>query len=598
MKTSAILLILLLAIAGCSKAPLPTENEITAPVTTVYSSKIIVKSMLENSANIDSAEVFLNGQSIGHTPLIFEVATQGIYAVRVQKLEYQIYSQSLDVRAGESAYVEAVLKKLPGQHGQLLVTVNKDSCEINLSNDLGATVQQTVGNELAAVLPSAGYFIKVNKLGYKPILRATQVAKDSITIENLLLERMETIEPPQAHLQVPDSAKINSPVLVEWRTFNADRVDIDYVTAPGLNGKQEISFKTVGLRVITLTAYNEHGSISVTDSVRIVNEIVTPPPSPVAPELEVELSPKIVRIGEPVRLSWQTNGKYVIIDQGVGTRGSQGTEEIQFLSSGTKVVTVIAYGKDDLQTIAKDSVYVKQPQPTELPVITLTVSDSAAVGKPVVIEWRSGNATRVDIDYLGQIGLNGKSEISFDSPGVRVISATAYNSAGQVSVSDTVAIYEIAPEPEEPLVVDPIEVGCKVKVCAYHQSLPKVVENAAVMTVKVAGKYRVQAKANFDSGDDQKNESFFILLRDSAGDLLWPSDPNAGPYKVVLDEPGAAHIAWTEAGLFDLPAGKCTFEIHHFGTISPQYPELVIGGPIKEAESVEILGFRIEYIPE
>jgi len=596
MKTTGILIILVLAIAGCSKAPLPTENEMTTPIESV-ASKIIVKSMLENSTNVDSAAVFLNGEFIGQTPLIYTLKDQGIYAVRVQKQEYQIYSQSLDVRNGESAYVEAVLKKLPVQHGQLLVTVNQDSCEINLSNDLGATVQQRIGNELAAVLPSAGYFIKVNKLGYQPILRATQVAKDSITIENLRLERIEAFEPPQAQLLVPDSAKINSPVLVVWRTLNADRVDIDYLTAPGLSGKQEISFKTAGMRTITLTAYNEHGSVSVTDSVRIVNEIVTPP-IPEAPELEVELSPKMVRIGEPVRLSWQSTGKYVIIDQGVGTRGSQGTEEIQFLSAGTKVVTVIAYGKDDLQTIAKDSVYVKLPQPTELPVLTLAVSDSAAVGQPVVFEWRSGNATRVDIDYLGQIGLNGKSEILFDSPCFLVISATAYNSAGQVSVSDTVAIYEIAPEPEEPLVVDPIEVGCKVKVCAYHQSLPKVAENAAVMTIKVAGKYRVQAKANFDSGDDQKNESFFILLRDAAGDLLWPSDPNAGPYKVVLDEPGAAHIAWTEAGLFDLPAGKCTFEIHHFGTISPQYPEMVIGGPIKEAESVEILGFRIEYLPE
>jgi hypothetical protein len=584
-----------IAFAGCSKAPLPTETGTQTPAEVVKSSKIVVKAVQENSAPIDSATVFLNGEYIGLTPLNYELKDQGIYAVRVQKQQFQIYSQSLEVRNGEAAYVEALLQKIPGQHGQLLVTVNQDSCEINLSNNLGTTVQQKYGNELAAVLPTAGYFIKVNKLGYKPIFRATHVVKDSITIENLLLEQIEPSEPPQAQLLLPDSVKVNLPVLVEWRTSNAERVDVDYITAPGLNGKQEIIFKTAGLRSISLTAYNEYGSVSVTDSVWIVNEISE---KPAAPVLNVDLSPKVVRIGEPVRLTWQTNGKYVMIDQGVGTRGSQGSEEIRFLSPGTKVVTVIAYGKDDQQTVAKDSVYVKQPQPTELPVISLSASDSAAVGKPVVIEWRTGNATQVDIDYLGQVGLNGKSEILFDSPGVRVISATAYNSAGQVSVSDTVAIYEIAPEPEEPLVVEPIEVGCKVKVCAYHQSLPKVAENAAVMTIQVAGKYRVQAKANFDSGDDQKNESFFILLRDAAGDLLWPSDPNAGPYKVVLDEPGAAHISWTEAGFFNLPAEKCTFEIHHFGTISPQYPELVIGGPIKEAESVEILGFRIEYLPE
>lgn len=593
-KVAIFFIISLIAIAGCSKAPLPTENETPTVTESVALSRIVVKAVQENSEVVDSAAVYLNSEYIGTTPLNYELKEQGIYAIRVQKQEFQIYSQSLDIRRGKDAYVEAVLKKMPSRHGQLLVTVNQDSCEINLSNDLGATVEQKYGNELAAVLPSAGYFIRVNKLGYKPILRATHVAKDSITIENLLLEKIESTEPPQAELVLPDSAKINAPVLVEWQTSNAERVDVDYITSPGLNGKREILFKTAGLRTITLTAYNQHGTVSVTDSVRIVKEIVYPPSAPI---VEMTLSPKVVRIGEPVRLNWQTNGKYVMIDQGIGTRGSQGTEEIQFMSAGTKVVTIIAY-KNEQQAVVKDSVYVKKPQPTELPVITLTVSDSAAAGRPVEVEWHAGNADQVDIDYLGQVGLNGKNEITFDTPGTRVISATAYNIAGETTVQDTVIIYEMTTDPDDPPVVEPIEVDCKVKVCAYHQSIPKVVENAAEATIQVSGNYRVLAQVNFDSGDEQKNESFFILLHNTAGERIWPNDPNAGPYKVVPDEPGEAHIAWKDAGEFYLPAGKHTFEIHHYGTIVDQYPEFVIDGPIKEAESVEILGFKIEYLPE
>jgi len=291
-------------------------------------------------------------------------------------------------------------------------------------------------------------------------------------------------------------------------------------------------------------------------------------------------------------LSWFTDGKYVIIDQGIGTRGTEGTEELVFQSSGTKTITAIAYGYNDLTTIRKDSVYVKQPNGPLKPQVTLSVSDSAAVGEPVLIEWHALFATHVDIDYLGQVGLNGKSEISFDSPGLRIISATAYNEPQTTTVKDTVIIFE----KEETVQVDPITVVCNKTIAANHYQLPRVIEKAAEVTIEKAGFYKILAEVFYNSGDEQLNESFFVGVKNAQAIQQWPTDPNAGVYKVVPDDPGPAHVTFREAGTFSLSAGTNVIQLHHYVTIANQYPDFIVNGPIIRAESVTIKSFRLEFI--
>lgn len=585
-KILTLAIIALIALAGCSKAPLPTDSAVENPEDT-NGSFLKIKAIDEISTDITDADVYLNGNLIGKTPLDYETELQGTFAVRVQKEKFMLYGQSVTIDEGDVIYVEAVLKKMPSDKGQLLVTVDQDSCEIAVDDYAGSMLHQKQGKEMTALLPAAGYFVRVTKKGFEPISRATNVANDSVTIENLKMVALKETQPPQIELIVPDSAGASQPFPVEWRTENATQVDIDYITNPGLNGKREITFSTPGKRCISATAYNESGKVTQIDSI-IIYESGTPQPA--APQLDFSASPKVVAFGDPVTVEWETNGSYVIIDNGIGTRGKQGSEEIVFKSSGTKVITAIAYNANRKSTVVKDSVYVKAPDGPVMPEIALAATDTVETGEPVTIEWQSQNAETVDIDYLGQVGPNGKTEVTFDTPGERTINARAYNQFGEASASATVFVKEKQPE------IEPFTVESGAVVVAYHQSLPKVDENAAQVNIQTAGNYRIVAEVDYNSGDEQINESFFISVKVESGETQWPQDPNVGKYKVVPDEPGEAHFSMRDAGKFYLPAGLNTIRVHHYKTIAEEYPQFVNGEKISGANSVTTVSFKFEFI--
>ena len=104
------------------------------------------------------------------------------------------------------------------------------------------------------------------------------------------------------------------------------------------------------------------------------------------------------------------------------------------------------------------------------------------------------------------------------------------------------------------------------------------------------------AKVWYNSGDYQKNESFFIAMKDENGNFYYTQEPNAGFYKVVPDDPGAPHVKERDAGLFYLRTGAITIELHHYYTISQMYPQFIVDGPIDSAESVQVLSFQLEFI--
>jgi hypothetical protein len=243
-------------------------------------------------------------------------------------------------------------------------------------------------------------------------------------------------------------------------------------------------------------------------------------------------------------------------------------------------------------TIKKAQVVVKDPAMPKLPIIALAMVDSVQVGFPFTIEWHSQNANQVDVDYVQNPRLNGKAEIIFQSAGRRIISATAYNQEGQALVEDTVEVVSIAPSLPQ---VAPILITANAKVGAIHPQLSQVIANIGPATVTQEGYYRVSATVWYNSGDDQKNESFFIVISDEFNRKIYPKDANAGSYKVVPDDPGAPHTAVRDAGLFYLSRGQIAIDLHHYYTISKQYPQFIVDGPINDAESVEVISFKLEY---
>ena len=117
--------------------------------------------------------------------------------------------------------------------------------------------------------------------------------------------------------------------------------------------------------------------------------------------------------------------------------------------------------------------------------------------------------------------------------------------------------------------------------------------HVAAFDIKTPGEYRIDTTVWYNSGDEQKNESFYLELQDNRGDKLDPLNPNAGVYKIVPDEPGEPHTALRDSGTFALSQGKYIINIYHYAKIASQFPQF-INGSINGPESVHIKGFTIE----
>ena len=752
------IILLLLMGYGCSKAPLPPENEGDTVEKPNNSSRVIISSADQEGQIVDSAQVYWDGEFIGDTPLTEDGIEFGIHSLRVQKAGYELFSESVEISSAHPAYFEAILKELAINKGQLIITVAQDSVTTTLRNSDNDILDQFCCQEKSFILDPGGYFLKAERPGYQLFHVAVEIKIDSIVIQNIQLERIENTEMPEVALAIPDSGQVNVPVVFSWESNNAVSVDIDYVENPGLSGRREVIFQLAGKKYVRATAYNNAGSITVVDSIVIadpvddpqlppeieisvqpeivstgenatirwessnassvavdyvpsaglsgawqinfntpgeyqilahaygpggeavaaaslivesplfpdppvINEFVCTPDSIVAgetailhwdvsgegvsvfidqgigavgqtgnqnvspdvgtlytisasndggtvsksvflkveelpepvfppPTLDFSVTPEFVEFGNALNVAWSSDGYQVIIDQGIGVRGPYGTEEMTFSSPGWKVFTAVAYGENEQTTIKVDSVFINEPVSPETPAIWLAVVDSAEVGSPVLIEWHSQNAEQVDVDYVSLPGLNGKSEVIFYSEGRRVITATAYNQTGQVTVSDTLEVVLSSVEPQ----VLPVYVLSLAKVAAIHPTVPAIVNNAGEGVILQEGYYRVSATVWYNSGDVQKNESFFITIKDNLQNEIYPEDSNAGLFKVVPDDPGEAHLSERNAGLFYLQPGDVTFVLHHYYTISEEYPQFIVDGPINGPESVEVVSFKLEYV--
>ncbi|MFQ6115260.1 MAG: hypothetical protein ACE5NG_14475, partial [bacterium] len=307
------------------------------------------------------------------------------------------------------------------------------------------------------------------------------------------------------------------------------------------------------------------------------------------PTLDFSVIPDSVLFGEPVPIQWQSDGYQVVIDQGVGIRGPVGYEEVEFANPGKKVFTATAYGEDNLFTIRQDSVLVKEaPEPIS-PLVVLSTTRVVTVDSLATISWYSQNADYVVVDYVDNADLQGRVNVTFSTPGTRIVTATAFNQAGYTSATDTIEVVE-------PTVnsVDDIIVPAQVSVRADKGSVDN---NAATINVETPGKYQIFAEVWYNSGDAQLNESYYLLIRDEFGQEHPPQNPNAGIYKVVPDDPGEPHTVSQESGIFRLSAGTHVIEVIHYANISDIYPQF-LNGPIDGPESVKILGFRLVYVTE
>lgn len=329
----------------------------------------------------------------------------------------------------------------------------------------------------------------------------------------------------------------------------------------------------------------------VEGQVHSLEVILEPLASP--PELSFDVLVDSVIFGEPVPITWASDGYQVIIDHGVGVRGPVGNEEISFKNPGKRFITATAYGVANLTTVRGDSVTVHPAPLPPLPVLILSTTRFVCVDSTATISWYTQNADYVVIDYVGQAAPHGSLELSFSTPGIRIVTATAFNSAGYVTASDTIEVVTA----EDVVSVEDIVVPATVDVRADKGPEGYADRGAGSFYVQQSGRYQVLAEVWYNSGDDQENESFYLEIRDERGVTTGPLDANAGVYKVVPDDPGEPHMKTQNCGTFHLPEGQHFIDVYHYAKIAEAYAQF-LNGPIDGPESVKILGFKLVYVDE
>jgi len=196
------------------------------------------------------------------------------------------------------------------------------------------------------------------------------------------------------------------------------------------------------------------------------------------------------------------------------------------------------------------------------------------------------------VDYVDNPDSQGSKEITFSTPGLRIVTATAYNQTGYVSATDTIEVVE--PEVEVTS-VDDIIISAESGVRADKGESGMTKKDAGIFEIKSSGKYQIVTEVWYNSGDSQLNESFYLQVRDDSDNVILPENGNAGNYKVVADDPGTPHTASRESGVFELSQGTHAIDLLHYAKIANYYPQL-LNGPIQGTESVKILGFRLVYL--
>ncbi len=562
---------------GCSKADLPMTP--ASPTT------LQVIAVDKDGILIDSARVFVDGVVVGSTPFKVQDVQPGLHALRVTRKGFRIFSEQLLVEDGEKYTIEALMTALPASQGQLLVTVNLDSALVRVVDASGVLVVETRERTSVHALLPGHYFVSGARNGSNKVEMEVDIQESQTSNIYIEFDVPAGVAPALAFNVAQDTVLLGETIDLSWHTDGIQVIIDQGVGVRGPSGTDILLSSTTGLKVFTATAY---GADNLTT--QLMDSVYVTALRAIAPSLEFSVLQDSIEFGEAVSIEWRSNGYQVVIDQGVGSRGPEGSEEILFANPGKKVFVATAYGDDNMRSVRTDSVYVKEAPLPENPVLMLSTTRLVTAGHPATITWQSQNSEYVVVDYVDNAGQAGSVKTTFWTPGIRIVTATAFNQRGYVSATDTIEVVE--PEVES---IDDILVAAESSVRADKGDAGYSDAGIVTFEVESSGRYRVLAEVWYNSGDSQLNESYYLTISDAAASVVLPRDGNAGNNKVVVDDPGEPHTATRESGVFKLGTGVYSINVYHYGKISPMYPQF-LNGPLDGPESVKILGFKLVHI--
>jgi hypothetical protein len=180
---------------------------VRAGVITSVTAELTALPPLTGSLSITSeppgADVYINDDFRGRTPLTLEDLATGSYRLKVTLEGYEDWERTVVVRAGVITSVMAELTTLPPPTGSLSITSRPEGAEVYLDDDFRGRTPLTLEN-----LPPGSYRLKVILEGYEDWERSVVVRAGVITS---VMAELTALPPPTGSLSItsrPEGAEV------------------------------------------------------------------------------------------------------------------------------------------------------------------------------------------------------------------------------------------------------------------------------------------------------------------------------------------------------------------------------------------------------
>ena len=172
--------------------------------------------MLMVRSHPPKAKIYVDDQYYGETPERIKLK-QGRHIIRLEKDRYKPYYESIDIRRSQKTNINADLKPFQ-RFGTLDITSHPDGARVMINNEYyNRTPMKTK-------LQSGAYTVKLNKRGYKPLVREVRVRKGKVTSRDFELEKIRP-RPRKGWLKIYSFPK-NARVVIQDREYGRTPVEI------------------------------------------------------------------------------------------------------------------------------------------------------------------------------------------------------------------------------------------------------------------------------------------------------------------------------------------------------------------------------------
>jgi hypothetical protein len=261
--------------------------------------------------------------------------------------------------------------------------------------------------------------------GFRLVVRDDQGQQgvDTVTVTTT------TTEPVQiARFQaVPDRIRTGEQSTLDWQVLNATTVTITTIGDVQLNGQRAVSpTQTTQYR---LTARNARGQEATAVATVTVEEL------PRAQFLSCTVSPGNIISGESATLSWATaNADEVSISPGIGRVDAAGSTVVTPTQNTTYTLTAT-----NARGPVNCSVTVQVTAGTAPRVVAFAASPmTITAGQAATLTWNVENADSVEITNLGNVGLQGSSQVTPNT--TTTYTLTARNRFGTTPQTVTITV--------------------------------------------------------------------------------------------------------------------------------------------------------------